>query len=205
MYRLEERIQANTSNFSAREIEAQSSHMGTQTLRVKLAKELGFQIGFWSHLVMYLSLYQWNGPTSYCSYYPGKREAKTSRDHRKGRGGEELLPSMSCPCSFHPCTQLCGWCVEASFLMHKPLGHLRVMVCYCCLVAKSTLCDPTDCSSSDSSVHGILQVRKLEWIAISFFRGFSQPRYRTRVSWTAVGFFTTELSGKPDDLLACRN
>ena len=58
MYRLEERIQANTSNFSAREIEAQSSHMGTQTLRVKLAQELGFQIGFWSHLVMYLSLHQ---------------------------------------------------------------------------------------------------------------------------------------------------
>lgn len=58
MCRLEERIQANTSNFLAREIEAQSSYMGTQTLREKLAKEMGFKIGLWSHLVMYLLLHQ---------------------------------------------------------------------------------------------------------------------------------------------------
>ena len=34
-----------------------------------------------------------------------------------------------------------------------------------------TLCDPMDCSLSDSSVHGIFQARVLEWIAISFSRG----------------------------------
>ena len=34
---------------------------------------------------------------------------------------------------------------------------------------------PIDCSSPDSSVHGILQVRILEWVAISFSRGPSQP------------------------------
>ena len=32
-----------------------------------------------------------------------------------------------------------------------------------------TVCDPIDCSPPDSSVHGILQARILEWIAISFF------------------------------------
>ena len=35
-----------------------------------------------------------------------------------------------------------------------------------------TLCDPRDCSLLGSSVHGILQARILEWVAISFSRGF---------------------------------
>ena len=34
-----------------------------------------------------------------------------------------------------------------------------------------TLCDPVDCSSPGSSVHGVLQARKLEWVAISFSTG----------------------------------
>ena len=38
------------------------------------------------------------------------------------------------------------------------------------------LCDPVDCSLPDSSVHGILQARILEWVAISFSRGPSRPR-----------------------------
>ena len=45
-----------------------------------------------------------------------------------------------------------------------------------------TLCDPVDCSPPGSSFHGILKARILEWIAISFSRGSSQPRDRTRVS-----------------------
>ena len=48
-----------------------------------------------------------------------------------------------------------------------------------------TLCDPVDCSPPGSSVHGILQARILEWIAISFYRGSSQPRDRTQVSCIA--------------------
>ena len=36
-----------------------------------------------------------------------------------------------------------------------------------------TLCNPMDCSPPGSSVHGILQARILEWVAISFFRGSS--------------------------------
>ena len=45
-----------------------------------------------------------------------------------------------------------------------------------------TLCDPMDCSSS---VHGIPQARILEWLAISFFRGSSQPRDRTPISYVS--------------------
>ena len=67
-----------------------------------------------------------------------------------------------------------------------------VGVCVWVLVARSrpTLCDPMDCSLPGSSVHGILQARILEWVAIPFFRGSSWPRDRTQVSCTAGRFFT---------------
>ena len=45
-----------------------------------------------------------------------------------------------------------------------------------------TLCDPRDCSPPGSSVHGILQVRILEWTAISSSRGSSPPRDPAHVS-----------------------
>ena len=47
-----------------------------------------------------------------------------------------------------------------------------------------------DCSPPGSSVHGILQARTLEWVAISFSRGSLQPWDRTRVSCTTSRFFT---------------
>ena len=53
-----------------------------------------------------------------------------------------------------------------------------------------TLCDPMDCSLSGSSVHGIFQARELKWIAVSFSRGSSWPRDRTRVSLIAGRHFT---------------
>ena len=45
-----------------------------------------------------------------------------------------------------------------------------------------TLCHPVDCSLPVSSVHGIFQAIVLEWVAISFSRGSSQPRDWTWVS-----------------------
>ena len=45
-----------------------------------------------------------------------------------------------------------------------------------------TLCDPTDCSLPGSSVLGIFQAKTLEWVAISFSGGSSQPRDWTWVS-----------------------
>ena len=44
---------------------------------------------------------------------------------------------------------------------------------------------PMDCRPPSSSVHGLLQARILEWIAISFSRGSSQPRDQTQVSHIA--------------------
>ena len=58
-----------------------------------------------------------------------------------------------------------------------------VCVCVCVLVAQSclTLCDSMDCSPPGSSVHGILQTRILEWVAMPSLRGSSRPRDRTLV------------------------
>ena len=53
-----------------------------------------------------------------------------------------------------------------------------------------TLCDPMDCSPPGSSVHGILQARILEGVAIAFSRGSSWPRDQTWVSPIAGRFFT---------------
>ena len=70
--------------------------------------------------------------------------------------------------------------------------HLRCMmyeseseVTQSCL----TLWNPVDCTPPGSSVHGILQARILEWVAISFSRGSSRPRDRTRVSRIAGRHF----------------
>ena len=53
-----------------------------------------------------------------------------------------------------------------------------------------TLCDPMDCSLPGSSVHGIFQAIVLEWIAISFSRGSSQPRDWTQISRIVDRCFT---------------
>ena len=57
------------------------------------------------------------------------------------------------------------------------------------LIAKSypTLCDPKDCSPPGSFVHGISQARILEWVAISFSRGYSQSQDQTCISCIAGG------------------
>ena len=55
-----------------------------------------------------------------------------------------------------------------------------------------TLCNPVDCSLPGSSIHGILQARILEWVAISFSRGSSQPRNQTQVSHIAGRHFTLQ-------------
>ena len=59
-----------------------------------------------------------------------------------------------------------------------------------CLVAQPclTLCDPVDCSPWGSSVHGRLQARKLEWVAMPSSRGSSQPR-----DWTQVSFYCRQI------------
>ena len=90
------------------------------------------------------------------------------------------------------------------FLPHLPF--FRVAICFKrnCEKVKvlfpqlcPTLCNPKDYSLPGFSVHGISQARRLEWVAIPFSRGFSQPRDQTRVSCITGRFFTTEPPRKP--------
>ena len=50
------------------------------------------------------------------------------------------------------------------------------------------LCNPMDCILPGSSIHGIFQARILEWVAISFFRGSSQPRYSPYTTVETLAF-----------------
>ena len=72
--------------------------------------------------------------------------------------------------------------VPRSFLISISFTSYTVL----CLVTQScpTLFNP------GSSIHGILQARILEWVAIPFSRGLSQPRDETQVPRTAGRFFT---------------
>ena len=58
------------------------------------------------------------------------------------------------------------------------------------------LCNPKDCNSPGSFVHGILQARILEWFAVFHFKKSSQPKDQTSISYLmspalAGGFVTT--------------
>ena len=79
------------------------------------------------------------------------------------------------------------------FLLHKHFYtchyeemKVKVLVAQSCL----TLWDHMDCSLPGSSVHGILQARILEWVAILFSRDSSQQRDWTWISCIAGRFFT---------------
>ena len=72
-------------------------------------------------------------------------------------------------------TRVTGWeKIFVNYIYNKRL-LLRIYILKKNEVAQScpTLCDPMDCSLPGSSIHGILQARILEWVAISFSRGSS--------------------------------
>ena len=70
-----------------------------------------------------------------------------------------------------------------------------------CLVAQScpTLCDPMDCSLPGSSVHGILQARILEWVAMPSSRGLPNPVMEPRSPALQEDSLPSEPPGKPEN------
>ena len=70
--------------------------------------------------------------------------------------------------------------------------NLRSLMHCCCSVTQlcPALCDPWTVSPPGSSVHEIPLARILEWVAMPFSRGSSQPRDRTQVSCIAGRFLT---------------
>ena len=81
-----------------------------------------------------------------------------------------------------------------------------LVICFLCVCMLShfscvqLFVDPVDDSLPGSSVHGILQARILEWVAMPYSKGSSQPRDQTQVSCIsciAGGFFIDKILGKP--------
>ena len=64
-----------------------------------------------------------------------------------------------------------------------------------------TLCDPMNCSPPGSSIHGILQARVLEWVAIPFSRGSSRPTSPT----LQADSLPSELQGRSSNILPHSN
>ena len=104
-----------------------------------------------------------------------------------------LLKLMSI--ELHRTNYFCFFCLKRqlginSIFKSSPsiLSYAQVQM----LVTKSCwiLYNPIDCSPPGSCVHGILQARILEWVAISFCRGSSQSRDWTQVSSLAGRFYT---------------
>ena len=66
-------------------------------------------------------------------------------------------------------------------------GQIIIHCAYVCVEVKGAQSCPTLCDPMDYRVHGILQARILEWVAVPFSRGSFQPRDRTQVSHIAGG------------------
>ena len=98
-------------------------------------------------------------------------------------------------CCDHGKTQHNLYVISPSFAkMHECLVSEVAQWC-------PTLWDPMDCNSPGFSVHGILQARILEWVAIFFSRGSSQPRNRTWVSCIADRHFNLWATREAGDYL----
>ena len=101
---------------------------------------------------------------------------------------EPVLQSPGAPITEPVCCQTWSPCAREPAL-HNNKNHLKEVHTLQppCFLAKSrqlcpTLCDPMDHSPAGSFVHGILQTRIMEWVAMPSSRGSSWPRDWTRVS-----------------------
>ena len=104
-----------------------------------------------------------------------------------GTGGFDLHTPG---CDFLLLASLAGKVLQLSFSSSVKWNNIYLFLLSLVAQLCPTLRDPTDCSPSGSSVHGILQAGILEWVAIPFYRGSFQPRDRAQVSCMASRFFT---------------
>ena len=136
----------------------------------------------WQHTPVFLPG-KFNKQRSLVGYSPwGQKESDTT---------EHTHINMCCIFFIHSSNGYLG-CIHILTIVNgaaknKECIKVKVLVIQSCL----TLCDPKNCSSPGSSVHWISHARILEWATISFSRGSSQTRDRTKVSRIAGGFITT--------------
>ena len=114
---------------------------------------------------------------------------KTLVNQLKKKSGKKALVPKIWQINYHSVNiHYLSFNFHVSFLLwYRPLDLLCV-----CLVTQlcPTLWDFMNCSPPGSSVHGILQARILEWVAIPFPRGSSQHKNQIQVSCIAGWFFT---------------
>ena len=106
----------------------------------------------------------------------------------------------SWPRNWTPVSYIAGrfftiWTTREALNTYYPLSFPLIVVKLLSLVW--LFCEPMDYSPPSSPVHGISQARTLEWVAISFSRGSSQPRIKPQTPTLASRFFTTEPPGIP--------
>ena len=110
-----------------------------------------------------------------CMYVFSGTMAPTQGSNTQSR---ESYSQSQVPQSKQLSMECCPWVSWQSYpsVVRRALqANAFLVLCACMLVAQLylTLCDPMDCRPLGSSVHGILQARILEQIAISFSRGSS--------------------------------
>ena len=89
----------------------------------------------------------------------------------------------------HPCSaRREGGCDKAWKTIQERLA-VGVVVVVVLSLSRIQLLQPVDCSPPGSSVHGILQARIVDWVAISFSRGSTPPSDQTHISCIAGRFF----------------
>ena len=83
--------------------------------------------------------------------------------------------------------------IPGSLVLHSasPMGPLNILTLVTKVQVKVAQLCLTVCDPMDYTVHGILQVRILEWVAVPFSRGSSQSRDQSQVSHIAGGVFTS--------------
>ena len=82
------------------------------------------------------------------------------------------------------CSVCHRWWDQSHIFLLRQLGYRQTAdVRAKLLQSRLILCDPVNCSPPGSSVHGILQARVLEWVAMPSSKGSSWPRDWTRDSW----------------------
>ena len=102
--------------------------------------------------------------------------------------------------SLHTCVCIC--------LYTQIYISVYIQLVMCCAVLSLSVisdCDPMDCSLSGSSVHGILQARILEWVAILLLQGIFPSNKDLRIvtkllwhehtSWTSIPVTDTPTLG----------
>ena len=129
------------------------------------------------------------GPATQASYLSLNQKCSPARLYLILSKLVPLFSVSTQPLAFH----LTNSRASLMTLLWSHLGHE-------CVLAESlqscpTLCNPIDCSLPGSSVHGTLQARILEWVAMPSSRGSSWPRERMS-PWLAGGLFITSTTWK---------